>query len=210
MVLNNSHTKYLENIHQYFNRFLPLTDEEFTDLTNYFELREFDKKVQVVKMGDIDNYFNIILKGLARKYMVVGKKDVTLQLSIEGQIIHSEISFNTRTPSDTIVETIEPTVFLSMSYENLQKSYASNPKLEKLGRLLISYLFIKKDYRDYSQLKKTTRERFLDYMHSHSDMLQRVPQKYIASYLNIKPETFSRLKHLMKHRKEHHAGGQQS
>jgi hypothetical protein len=37
-------------------------------------------------------------------------------------------------------------------------------------------------------------------MESHPDMLQRVPQKYIASYLNIKPETFSRLKHLIKYR----------
>lgn len=72
------------------------------------------------------------------------------------------------------------------------------PKIERLGRLVITYMFIKKDYRDFSQLKKTTRERFLDYMQSHPDMLQRVPQKYIASYLNIKPETFSRLKHLIK------------
>lgn len=43
--------------------------------------------------------------------------------------------------------------------------------------------------------------RFLDYMYTHPDMLQRVPQKYIASYLNIKPETFSRLKHLVRNRK---------
>ena len=198
MPVNKNYIKYLDKIHQYFNGFLELTTEEFEALLPYFEIREFTKKAQVVEAGEIDRYFNIILKGLVRKYTIVGKKDVTLQLSIEGQMIHSEISLNKQTPSDTIVEAIEPTVFLSMSYDNLQTVYEQFPKIEKLGRLIITYMFIKKDFRDFSQLKKTTRERFIDYMQSHPDMLQRVPQKYIASYLNIKPETFSRLKHLMK------------
>lgn len=198
MPVNNNDIKYLDKIHQYFNGFLVLSTEEFEALLPYFEIREFAKKAQVVKAGEVDRYFNIILKGLVRKYTIVGKKDVTLQLSIEGQMIHSEISFNRQTPSDTIVEAIEPTVFLSMNYDNLQTVYETFPKIEKLGRLIITYMFIKKDFRDFSQLKKTTRERFIDYMQSHPDMLQRVPQKYIASYLNIKPETFSRLKHLMK------------
>jgi len=202
LTVNKNYTNYIEKIHQYFNGFVPLSNEEFEELLPYFEFRDFSKKEQVVKLGETDKYFNIILKGLVRKYTIVGKKDVTLQLSIEGQMIHSEISFNTQTPSDTIIEAIEPTLFFSMSYSNLQEVYAKFPKIEKLGRLIITYMFIKKDFRDFSQLKKTTRHRFLDYMNLHPDMLQRVPQKYIASYLNIKPETFSRLKHLMKHKSD--------
>lgn len=202
MPLNKNYIKYIEKIYQYFNGFVPLTHEEFEQILPYFEFREFGKKQLVVKLGEIDEYFNIILNGLVRKYTIVGKKDVTLQLSIEGQMIHSEISFNTQTPSNTIVEPIEPTLLLSMSYKNLQIVYNKFPKIEKLGRLVITYMFIKKDFRDFSQLKKTTRQRFLDYMKSHPDMLQRVPQKYLASYLNIKPETFSRLKHLMKQKSD--------
>jgi hypothetical protein len=75
--------------------------------------------------------------------------------------------------------------------------YEKFPDTERLGRLIITDMFIKKDFRDLDQLKKTTRERFLEYMQNHPNMLQRVPQKYLASYLNIKPETFSRLKHLL-------------
>ena len=201
MQLEQKYIRYVEKIHQYFNRLVVITKEEFDQLLPYFEIREFGKKEQIVKMGEVDKYFNIILKGLVRKYTIVGKKEVTLQLSIEGQLIHSEISFNTQTPSETIVETIEPATLFSMSYDNLIKVYQRMPKIERLGRLVITDMFIKKDYRDFSQLSKTTRERFLDYMYTHPDMLQRVPQKYIASYLNIKPETFSRLKHLIKNRK---------
>ncbi len=70
------------------------------------------------------------------------------------------------------------------------------PGFERLGRLMISDLFIKSDNRYFNQLRKSTRERFLEYVRNHPDMVQRVPQKHLASFLNIKPETFSRLKHL--------------
>jgi hypothetical protein len=42
------------------------------------------------------------------------------------------------------------------------------------------------------------KERFIGFVNRHSKLLQRVPQKYLASYLNIKPETFSRFKHFVK------------
>ena len=97
-----------------------------------------------------------------------------------------------------MIETLEPTVFFSITYDSLQELYDKFPKAERLGRLIISDLFIKKDDRFFDQLNKNTRERFLEYVRTHPQMLQRVPQKYIASYLNIKPETFSRLKHLLR------------
>ena len=72
------------------------------------------------------------------------------------------------------------------------------PGAEALGRSIVTQMFIKKDNRYMEQLNISTRERFLQYMNNHPHMLQRVPQKILASYLNIKPETFSRLKHLVK------------
>jgi hypothetical protein len=60
--------------------------------------------------------------------------------------------------------------------------------LEKENWLLDNYRF-------------TPRERFLRFMQSRPELLQRVPQKYLASYLQMKPETFSRLKHLVGQKK---------
>lgn len=189
---------YLDNVHAYFRRFVDMSREEFDLIVPYFEIRKFDKKTKVLKLGEVDGYFNIIMKGLARKYMLVKKKEITIQLSTEGHLIHSEISFNLQRPTDCIIEAIEPVTFLSISYANVQMIYEKYPKTEKLGRLVLTEMFIKKDKRDFRQLNTTTRERFLEYMQTHPDMLQRVPQKYLASYLNIKPETFSRLKHLLR------------
>ena len=188
----------LERLHQYLSHFVPLSKQEFGQLLPYIEIREFEKKVRVIDAGTVERYLNVIAMGLARKYLPVRNKEITVQLASEGHLIHSELSFHYRIPSGAVIETIEPTVFFSISYDSLQRLYEEYPKAEHIGRLLISDLFIKKDNRYYHQLIKNTRERFLDYVRTHPQMLQRVPQKYIASYLNIKPETFSRLKHLVR------------
>jgi CRP-like cAMP-binding protein len=188
----------LERLHHYLSRFVPLNKQEFGALLSFIEIREFDKKVRVIDTGTVERYLNVIAMGLARKYLPVRNKEITVQLASEGHIVHSELSFHYRIPSSAVIETIEPTVFFSISYDSLQQLYDLYPKAENLGRLLISDLFVKKDNRYYHQLIKNTRERFLDYVRTHPQMLQRVPQKYIASYLNIKPETFSRLKHLVR------------
>lgn len=188
----------LDDLYHYLCRFVPLTRTEFNLLLSYLEIREFDKKTQVLKLGEVEKYINIVASGLVRKYLQVKKDEVTIQLATEGHIIHSELSFYNRQPSASVIETIEQTTLISVSFENLHQLYDQFPKAERLGRLIISDLFIKKDFRYIDQIRKSTRERFLEYVRTHPHMLQRVPQKYIASYLNIKPETFSRLKHLIK------------
>lgn len=197
----SSYKAALEELHHYMSRFVTLTKAEFGLLLPYIEIREFDKRTMVIREGEIERYLNIIAWGLVRKYLPLKNREITIQLASEGHIVHSELSFHNRIPSGAVVETIEPTVFFSISYDSLQQLYETYPKAERLGRLLISDLFVKKDNRYFDQLRKSTRERFLEYVRSHPKMLQRVPQKYIASYLNIKPETFSRLKHLMRGQK---------
>ena len=186
----------LEKLHQYLQGYVPLTKNEFRQVEPFIEIREFDKRVRVIHEGEVERYLNVIAWGLARKFLPVRNKEITIQLASEGHMIHSELSFHYRVPSRSVVETIEPTVFFSISYDSLEQMYEQIPGMERLGRLMITDLFIKSDTRYFNQLRKSTRERFLEYVRSHPDMVQRVPQKYLASFLNIKPETFSRLKHL--------------
>src|SRR3569833_2020475 len=184
----------LDGLHHYLSRYLPLTRAEFQSMLPYVEIREYDKKARITREGETERYLNIVARGLVRKYLPVKGGEQPIQLAVEGHIIHSELSFFYRTPSNAVVETIEPTVLLSISYDSLEQLYKEYPKIERLRRLIVTDLFVKKDIRYFDNLRKTTRERFLDYIRTHSHMLQRVPQKYLASYLNIKPETFSRLK----------------
>jgi len=195
------YNKYLELVLAYVRRFMDMSEDEFSVLIPYFEIRSFEKKALVLRAGEIDNYFNIIMKGLARKYLPTRKKEITTQIGVEGQMIYSEISFNLRQPSMAVIEALEPLTLLSISFDNIQQIYERHPKMEKLARLIIIDMFIRKDKRKFRLLNTSTRQRFLDYVNDHPAMVQRVPQKYLASYLNIKPETFSRLKHLLRPKK---------
>jgi len=193
---------YIDYAQKYLGRFMPITREELIDLLQYCEMRKFDKRVVIVHEGEVDNYLNLVVKGLVRKYLRVKKNEVILQLATEGHVVQSEISYLTKTPSMVILETLEPTILVSLTYDKMEEALDKFPKGERLGRLILSGMFIKKDENRYNRLLKSTRERFFDYIDYHPHMLQRVPQKYLASYLQIKPETFSRLKALLAKRQK--------
>jgi CRP-like cAMP-binding protein len=193
---------YFEYAHRYLGRFMPITKEELLDLLQYCEIRKFDKRTILVKEGEIDNYLNLIVKGLVRKYLQKGKDELIMQLATEGHVVQSEISFLTRSPSPVILETLEPTIMVSLTYEKMEEALDKFSQGERLGRLILTGMLIKKDENSYNMALKSTRERFFEYIDHHPHMLQRIPQKYLASYLQIKPETFSRLKALMAKRKK--------
>jgi len=187
----------IEYAHRYLQRFMSITIDELKMLLTYCEIRQVEKRTILVKEGEVDNYLNMVVKGLVMKYVRVKKNDMILQLATEGHVIHSEISFLTRTPSLVFVETLEPTVMLSLTYDKMEEALDKFPQGERLGRLILTGMYVKKEESRYFRLLRSARERFLDYINAHPHMLQRVPQKYLASYLNIKPETFSRMKHLV-------------
>ena len=193
---------YLDYAQKYLGRFIPITRDELLDLLQYCEVRAFDKRKIIVHEGEVDNYLNLVVKGMIRKYLPVRKDEVILQLATEGHVVQSEISYLTKTPSMVILETLEPTILVSLTYDKMEEALDKFPKGERLGRMILQGMFIKKDENRYNRLLKSTRERFFEYIEHHPHMLQRVPQKYLASYLQIKPETFSRLKALMAQQKK--------
>ena len=183
----------------YLQKFIDLTDNEFTkNLLPVIKVRKFGKKELITKAGEIENNFNFIARGLVRKYYKKGTHEINTQISFEGHLILSQESFHSRRPSDYFIETIEPTTMVSITHDDLEKVYASSHRMEHLARLLITYAMVIKDNWQMQLVKMTPRERFLNFVTKNPELMQRVPQKYLASYLNIKPETFSRFKHLLR------------
>ncbi len=191
----------LETLKKYLLGFALLSEDDFDLLAQKVEIRHFDKKQQIIKIGETDKYLNFVAKGLVRKYFLKGREEMVTQIAQENELINSSGSFLLGTPSTYVVETIEPTTFLSITMENLEEIYSKSHQLEHLGRLIITNLFLKKEAWEHERMRLNTRDHFVQFLRNNSDLLQRVPQKYLASYLNIKPETFSRLKHLLQKKK---------
>jgi CRP-like cAMP-binding protein len=184
---------------QFLNKFVSLSQEEYTQFIEpIVTIRSFDKKTVILKAGETEEYINYILSGLVRKYYKKDKEEINTQISFEGHIIHSQESYHSQRPSEYYVETIEPTVFASIRYQDIEKVYDSSHKMERMGRKIVTHAMTVKDIWQMQMIKHTPRERFINFVKRNPELVQRVPQKYLASLLNIKPETFSRFKHLVR------------
>ena len=196
----------MENVklfHQFLHKFIDLSEAEFNEhIYPYIEVRQFRKKQLITIEGEIENYLNFVTKGLVRKFYKKSKEEINTQISTEGHIIHAQESFHSRTPSEYFIETIEPSTMVSITFDDLEKIYSGSHKMERLGRLVITFSMVIKDRWQMNMIKHTPRERFLDFVQKNPQLLQRVPQKYLASYLHIQPETFSRFKHLLREKKK--------
>jgi CRP-like cAMP-binding protein len=185
-------------LQKYIDQFIDLPAEELEALINSIEVRSVDKKVRLTDLNETEKYLYFVIKGLARKFFYKGKEEIITQLAKEGELISSSVSYFSGMPSGYIIETIEPTTFYSLHREKAELLYSRFPKLERLSRLVITELFLQKEMWELERIRYNTKERFLRFMTDNPELFQRVPQKYLASYLNIKPETFSRLKHLLR------------
>jgi CRP-like cAMP-binding protein len=183
----------------YLQKFIPLTYKEFQEqIIPVVKIRSFEKKQRLTEAGEVEDYFNFILEGLVRKFYQKGTSQINTQISMEGQMILSQESFHSRQPSEYFIEAIEPTRVVSIRYDDLEALYSSSHRMERLGRLIVTYSMVIKDRWQLQLVKMTSRERFLNFVTRNPKLMQRVPQKFLATYLNIKPETFSRFKHLLK------------
>lgn len=188
-------------LQKYIDQFIDLPAEELEALISSIEVRSVDKKVRLTDINETEKYLYFVIKGLARKFFYKGKEEVITQIAKEGELISSSVSYFSGIPSGYVIETIEPTTFYSIHHDRAEQLYVKYPKLERLSRLVITELFLQKEVWELERIRFSTKERFLRFMTDNPELFQRVPQKYLASYLNIKPETFSRLKHLLRAKK---------
>lgn len=188
----------MNRLYEYIQRFAVVTQQEFEQINALLELKRYEKKVALTQRGQVENYLYMVNEGLVRKYFYKGKHEMITQIAKEGDMVCSSVSFLAQDPSEYVVETLEPTTVIALSYGNMQKLYAMGSRMERLGRLIILDWLLQKEIWDYDRIRQEPRERFKHFMRENNDLVQRVPQKYLASYLNMKPETFSRYKHFLK------------
>ena len=187
----------LANVRRFINQHIELTEEDFQTLASKLRPVSFDKKTKVVDIGEIATTIYFVLEGITRRYFYRGKQEVITHLVRENGIMGSVISFLTGEPSRYVLETIEPVTALAISKADLEALFLSDKKWEKFGRKIITSFFLQIEYHNLDNIRFSTKERFINFMKQNPDLVLRVPQKYLASYLEIQPETFSRLKHLM-------------
>ncbi len=186
----------LNRVKHFLGQYAPLNGHDDLLLSQLIEVRSFGKYSRLTEIGEQEQYLNFVVKGMLRKFFYRKKQEVITHLTTEGQILSSGVSFFSGQPSKYCVEAIEPSVVASISKENLERLFSSDPKWEMAGFKIMTEFLLEKDAWLLDKIRFTPRERFLRFMQEKPELVQRIPQKYLASFLDIKPETFSRLKHL--------------
>lgn len=188
---------------QFRNKF-PLTDEKWLEYTGYFNRVEIPAKNTLLEEGEISKKLFIIEKGCIRVWFNNNGKDLTTQFFFENQSVASIESFMKKIPSPVVVETIEPTIVWWIHKNDLDKILDEIKEIPELRERLINMLFERTfDYMKYfvSFIKDSPTQRYLNLIEERLQIIQRVPQHYIASYLGVTTVHLSRIKSKLLHNK---------
>ena len=190
----------MHNLRAFVSKYVSLNEEEFEYFESFFEIRHFKKRESLIREGEVEKYLNYVDSGSARLFFLKGKEEIVMEFAVENEVIGCFNSFFSHKPSHFSIEAMEPLTVFSLTHENLETLFVNNAKIETLARLFTREAYLKKTDFDYNRARTTTEKRFIDFVQNNGHLIQRVPQKYLASYLGIKAETFSRMKHLIKNR----------
>ena len=121
-------------------------------------------------------------------------KDITFQFFFEGDFVASFDSLYKGTPSLFSLESIEPSEVLFIKKKDFYKKIESNPSLRLLYEEKIIERFSFYQHLFLSRIKNTPQQRYEELLKEYPNIIQRVPQHYIASYLGITPVSLSRIR----------------
>ncbi|MFC0877135.1 Crp/Fnr family transcriptional regulator [Saccharicrinis sp. FJH2] len=173
---------------------LPLSDSELEDFINKFRRVHLKKGEYFIKEGQLKKELGLIIKGCMLCYYNKDGEQVIDEFSLDYEFITDYFSYLTNTPAVKNVKCIEDTDLLVLPFDQLNSEYGNNPDFEKVGRIMAEGLFINTQEKAKSMMIDDAETRYLKLISKRSDLVQRVPQYLIASYLNVKPETLSRIR----------------
>lgn len=171
-----------------------LGDEELEVLSRHVRLRNLDKNALLIAEGEVENHLNFVVEGVVRIFFYKDDKEVSFDFFFPGSFVSAYESFLDRRPSDHYIEALTPLVVLSINRADLDHLYASSPRFERLGRIFTEEVFkkIAEHARDLLSLSAT--ERYRKLLQKSPEFVQNIPLKYLASYLNVTPESLSRIR----------------
>lgn len=158
------------------------------------EILSIPTKTVLLEEGKIANKIYLIRKGCLRLFFYNEGKDMTFQFFFEGDFVASFDSLYKGTPSLFSLESIEPSEVLSIKKEDFYNKIKSNSSLRVIYEEKIIERFSFYQHLFLSRIKNTPQQRYEELLREYPNIIQRVPQHYIASYLGITPVSLSRIK----------------
>jgi CRP-like cAMP-binding protein len=175
----------------------PIPDKQWQKYVGYFSHVTVPAHTVLLKEGDISTKGYFIEKGVLRACFDHNGKDISFQFFFENQTVASIESFIKSTPSRLSIETIESCELWVVEKKNLQRMADEVNEIKEVRDLIISSLLERTfNYMEHflSFIRDTPEQRYLKLIENTPQVVQRVPQHYIASYLGVSSVHLSRIK----------------
>ena len=177
---------------------IALTQEEEQLLLSKIETRNYKAKTIILNAGEVCKHSYFVNSGLLRSFTINDNiVEHVLSFACEGWWIGDMYSLLSQKPGNLFIEVLEDADVVLLSKENQEQLYFEIPKLERFFRILIENSLVAHQERLMDNLSLTAEERFDKFCKRYPTIIQRVPQKQIASYIGVTPEFFSKMKSKM-------------
>ena len=177
----------------FISKYVSLTEDEKNAIISLNIFRTFKKGTTLLKEGQKSNEGYFVLKGCIRSYYVIDgeEKTTAFYTEMEGLTPHCVIN---KAPSEYYISCVEDSIITVANPEMEVEIFNKFPKFESLCRVLSEELLAKQQI-NFDEFKTSSPEqRYLNLLQKRPDLIQRVPQHQLASYLGIKPQSLSRLR----------------
>lgn len=188
----------LDNISKY----IDLTTEEeqrFLSMSHYKKVR---KRQLLVEETEINKYINFVTSGILRIFLRDSKGfEHNLQFAPPGWWIADVKSFMRQNPGELNIEAIEDSEVCQISKVDLDQLYDVHPKFERFFRILAENSLAAYQQLYVNSMGFTARERYESFCKLYPSLVMQLPQKYIASFIGVTPEFFSKMMFQMQKKK---------
>ena len=172
-----------------------LTQEEQAFFLPKTETKHYKAKTIILNAGEVCKYSYFVNSGLLRSFNINDNiVEHVLSFACEGWWISDMYSLLSQKPDNLFIEVLEDAEVVVLSKENQEELYHEIPKLERFFRILIENSLVANQERLMDNLSLTAEERFEKFCRKYPTLIQKVPQKQIASYIGVTPEFFSKMK----------------
>lgn len=192
----------MRKVVEFLHSIQPLSEELKVYLYDYLRTDIIQKKVRLLRPGQICDRIYFVEKGLLRCFIRQGDEEICKWFMKEGDVVISVNSFFNQVPSTETIESMEKCELHSITFKQLQELYRRHPEFRSIGQQLTETYYCRSEVRADNLIMKTSDERYIDLIRNDPELQRKkVPDKYLASYLGMSLATYSRIKNQQKKKK---------
>lgn len=175
-------------------RYSTMTHDELDILESILVPMKFARGEKVVESGDVSDAIYYVERGMVREFYFKNNKSVTEYLAADGTIIMSIESLFREEPSKLVIEALEPTLVYALPKKRLEEVALHNVNIQILYRKILEESLIISQRRADLLRFESAKDRYLKLCKLNPKVIMKAPLVYVASYLQMTPETLSRVR----------------